>query len=76
MIDRSHSGFRVHTLRFVRTVKGDLSPGTQGTIVYETESLGRQLVLIDWDAGFSVPAFPDEIEIEDRKDEVQDGRPA
>ncbi len=76
MIDRSQSGTRVHTLRFVRTVKGDLARGTQGTIVYETENLGRRLVLVEWDCGFVVPAFPEEIETEDRKDEVQDGRPA
>ena len=76
MIDRSHSGTRVRTLRFVRTVKGDLSPGTQGTIVYETENLGRHLVFVEWDVGFAVPAFPDEIEMEIVGIEVQDGRSA
>jgi hypothetical protein len=48
----------------VRTVKGDLPRGSQGSIVYETENLGRQLILVNWDKGFSVPVFPDEIEIE------------
>jgi hypothetical protein len=76
MIDRSQSGARVHTLRFVRTVKGDLVRGAQGTIVYETDNLGRHLVFVEWDVGFAVPAFPDEIEMEIVGIEVQDGRPA
>ncbi|MGE0683157.1 MAG: hypothetical protein AB7P69_19935 [Candidatus Binatia bacterium] len=66
MIDRSHTGIRCHTRQFVRTVKGDLRRGSQGTIVYETENLGRQLILVEWDSGFSVPVFPDEIEREEQ----------
>lgn len=66
MIDRSHAGRRCHTRQFVRTVKGDLSRGSQGTVVYEIENLGRQLILVEWDAGFSVPVFPDEIELEEQ----------
>lgn len=66
MIDRSHTGTRCHTLRFVRTVKGDLSRGSCGTILYETENLGRQLILVEWDSGFSVPVFPDEIELDEQ----------
>jgi hypothetical protein len=66
MIDRSHAGVRCHARHFMRTVKGDLSPGSQGTIVYETENLGRQLILVDWDSGFSVPVFPDEIELDEQ----------
>lgn len=61
MMNRSHAGVRCHTRRFVRTVKGDLPRGSQGTIIYETENLGRQLLLVEWDAGFAVPVFPDEI---------------
>ena len=64
MIDRSHAGIRCHTCQFVRTVKGDLPRGSHGTIVHETENLGRQLILVEWDAGFSVPVFPHEIERE------------
>lgn len=66
MLDRSHAGVRCYTLHFVRTVKGDLPRGSQGTIVYETENLGRRLILVDWDIGFSVPVFPDEVEIEEQ----------
>jgi hypothetical protein len=66
MIDRSRAGVRCHTRQFIRTVKGDLLRGSQGTVVYETENLGRQLILVDWDSGFSVPVFPEEIELEER----------
>jgi hypothetical protein len=27
------------------------------------ENLGRQLILVSWDTGISVPVFPDEIEL-------------
>ncbi len=64
MIDRSHSSWRCHTRRQIRTVKGDLPRGSQGTVMYETENLGRQLILVSWDNGISVPVFPDEIELE------------
>ncbi len=63
-IDRTHASFRCHTLRLVRTVQGDLKRGTQGTVLYEIEHLGRRLVLVHWDMGITVPVFPDEIELE------------
>ncbi len=62
MIDRTHTGFRCYTRHLVRTVKGDLPRESQGTIVYEMENLGRQLILVNWDNGISVPVFPNEIE--------------
>jgi hypothetical protein len=65
MIDRSRAGLRCHTLRLVRTVKGNLPRGSQGAVESETENLGRHLILVKWDSGFSVPVFPDEIEIEE-----------
>ena len=64
MIDRTHAGLRCRTLHLVRTVKGDLPRGSHGTVVSEMENLGRQLVLVDWDAGMTVPVFPHEIEFE------------
>ena len=67
MLDRSHAGVRCHTRQFVRTVKGDLPRGSYGTIVYETENLGRQLILVEWDLGFSIPVFPTEIELEEQQ---------
>jgi len=52
----------------IRTVKGDLPRGSQGTVVYEMEHLGRRLLLVSWDLGISVPVFPDEIELEAQLD--------
>jgi hypothetical protein len=63
MIDRTRAGMRCRTIRFVRTVEGDLSKDAQGTIRYEMENLDRQLVLVEWDRGFTVPVFPHEIEV-------------
>jgi hypothetical protein len=65
MIDRTRAGVRCRTIRFVRTVEGDLPKDADGTILYEMENLGRLLVLVKWDRGFTVPVFPHEIEIVD-----------
>ena len=64
MIDRKHAGIRCYTRFLVRTIKGDLPRESHGTILYQMENLGRQLILVNWDSGISVPVFPDEIEIE------------
>ena len=63
MIDRTRSGRRCRTTQLVRTVEGDLRREAQGTIRYETENLGRNLVMVQWDQGFIVPVFPKEIEV-------------
>jgi hypothetical protein len=63
MIDRTKAGQRCRTIRFIRTVKGDLPKNSLGTVRYEMENLGRQLVLVTWDEGATVPVFPDEIEV-------------
>jgi hypothetical protein len=68
MIDRTHTGARCYTRSLLRTVKGALPRGSQGTIIYEMENLGRQLILVRWDIGITVPAFPDEIELESDHD--------
>jgi hypothetical protein len=68
MIDRARAGFRCHTLRFVRTVKGDLPRGIRGTVVYEMNNLGRYLTLVHWDNEIEVPVFPDEIALESSHD--------
>ena len=49
MIDRTRCGRRCRTIQFVRTVEGDLRRDARGTIRYETENLGRSLVMVDWD---------------------------
>ena len=63
MIDRKRSGRRCRTTQFVRTVEGELRRDARGTIRYETENLGRSLVMVQWDQGFIVPVFPHEIEV-------------
>lgn len=65
MTDHTRAGMRCRTLRFVRTVAGDLRKDTQGTIRYELDNLDRRLVLVEWDQGFTVPVFPHEIEVSD-----------
>jgi hypothetical protein len=68
MIDRTHTGARCYTRSLLRTVEGVLPRGSHGTILYEMENLGRQLILVRWDTGISVPTFPDEIELESNQD--------
>ena len=63
MIDRSRAGRRCRTNQLVRTVEGDLIRAATGTIRYEMENLGRSLVMVDWDKGYTVPVFPHEIEM-------------
>jgi hypothetical protein len=63
MIDRTQAGMRCRAIRFVRTVEGDLPKDAYGTIRYEIENLGRLLVLVEWDRGFTVPVFPHEIKV-------------
>ena len=66
MIDRTQTGARCYTRHLVRTVKGDLPRESHGTILYQTENLGRQLIFVNWDNGIAVHVFPDEIEIENQ----------
>ena len=64
MIDRTQAGTRCYTVRFIRTVEGDLPRGTGATVLYIMENLGRRLVLVHWDTGITVPVFPDEIALD------------
>ena len=66
MIDRTQAGTRCYTVRFIRTVKGDLPRGSYGTVLHTIENLGRRLILVHWDSGITVPVFPDEIALESR----------
>src|SRR2546427_4715915 len=63
MLDRTHAGFRCSTRRLLPTVQGNLPQGSQGTVAYEMDNLGRHLLFVHWDLGFSVPVFPDEVEV-------------
>lgn len=64
MIDRTHTGFHCHTRHLFRTVKGDLTCGSRGTVTYEMENRDRHLILVNWDTGISAPVFPHEIELQ------------
>jgi hypothetical protein len=64
MIDRTQAGTRCYTVRFIRTVKGDLPRGSCGTVLHTMENLGRRPILVHWDSGITVPVFPDEIALE------------
>ena len=64
MIDRTHTGIRCSTRVLLCTVEGLLPQGSQGTVVYEMDNLGRHLILVNWDSGFSVPVFPNEVAFE------------
>jgi hypothetical protein len=64
MIDRTHTGIRCSTRFPLRTIKGNLPRGSQGTVEYAMDNLGRCLILVNWDTGFSVPVFPNEIDLQ------------
>src|SRR3989344_7190761 len=63
MIDKSRSGVRCSTVRLIRTAEGDLPRESGGTIRYETENLGRHLISVRWDKGFTMLMFPEEINV-------------
>lgn len=63
VIDSRRKGMRCRAIRLIRSHEGMITPSRQGTIAYETENLGRQLIQVQWDTGFSTYVFPDDIEI-------------
>ncbi len=63
MIDTTRSGLRCRAKGVLHSHAAMVQPGEQGTITYEVENLGRRMVLIQWDNGPSMFAFPEEIEI-------------
>jgi hypothetical protein len=63
MVDRTPTGMRCETLHMMRTVKGDLPRGSQGKVLNEIENLGRHLIVVQWDAGMTIPVFPDEVRV-------------
>jgi hypothetical protein len=65
MIDFTRKGARCSAKQVIRGPAGTVGPPAQGTIAYEFEDLGRQLILVRWDTGVSTHVFPDEIEISD-----------
>jgi hypothetical protein len=65
MLDTSSKGIRCRAAEEIRSKWGIVTSSTGATIQYEIESLGRNLVFVDWDNGLSVNVFPSEIEIID-----------
>lgn len=54
---------RCRAIRPIRIHGRMVTPSSQGTISYEIENLGRQLIYVRWDTGFSTYVFPNEVEI-------------
>jgi hypothetical protein len=63
MIDFRGHGKRCSAKRLIRSHAGTIEQSTKGTIAFQTENLGRHLVLVEWDRGMSTYAFTNEIEI-------------
>ena len=63
MIEKRKSGMRCRARTILHSPVAIIQPGDQGTIAYELENLGRQLILVQWDSGASIYAFAEEIEI-------------
>ena len=63
MLDTSSKGIRCRAAQEIRSNWGIVTSSTGGTIQYEIENLGRNLIFVDWDNGLSMFVFPSEIEI-------------
>jgi hypothetical protein len=66
MIDVSLRGFRCRAAQEILDLDGTIGAATEGTIVYELEGEGGQLVHVQWDNGTSSLVSSEEIEITDR----------
>jgi hypothetical protein len=67
----THAGSRCRTIQQLRTVKGELPRRSQGTVLNEIENLGGILVIVHWDQGIVVPAFPQEIAFTTQQEDVR-----
>jgi hypothetical protein len=52
-------------MRHLTAHQGFVKAQTIGTIEFETRSLDRQLISVQWDGSFQMYVFPDEIELVD-----------
>jgi hypothetical protein len=52
-------------MRHLTAHQGFVKAQTTGTIEFETRSLDRQLISVQWDGSFQMYVFPDEIELVD-----------
>ncbi len=67
MIDVSLKGVRCRAAQEILDLNGTISAATEGTIVYELEGEGGQLVNVRWDDGTSSLVSSEEIVIIDRE---------
>ncbi|OGQ18684.1 MAG: hypothetical protein A3C54_06775 [Deltaproteobacteria bacterium RIFCSPHIGHO2_02_FULL_60_17] len=65
MIDLSSEGIRCRAAQEIRKNRAIVRPCTEGTIQYEIENTGRDLIHVQWDNGLSLNVSPSEIEIVD-----------
>ena len=63
MIDSTRKGLRCRTKRMIRSHAGILGSSSPGTIAHELDNLGRQLILVQWDAGICTYVSPEQIEL-------------
>jgi hypothetical protein len=61
--EKQEASRRCRTNRLIRTHAGNVPPSALGTIVSEMDNLGRHMLQVLWDGGFSAYVFPEEIEI-------------
>ncbi len=61
-MDRTQAGVRVRT-RAKITGYVEIPKGTEGTIEWEQENLGRVLIYVNWGKLGTSPVFPEDIEI-------------
>jgi len=65
MIDVSLKGFRCRAAQEILDISRTIGISTEGTIVYELEGEGGQLVNVQWDDGTTSLVSSEEIEIID-----------
>jgi hypothetical protein len=65
MIDVSLRGVRCRAAQEILDSDGTVDVATEGTIVYELEGEGGQLVSVQWDTGTTCLVSSEEIEITD-----------
>lgn len=65
MIDVSLKGVRCRAAQEILDVEGTVSASTEGTIIYELEGEGGQLVNVHWDDGTRSLVSSEEIVITD-----------
>jgi hypothetical protein len=65
MIDVSLKGVRCRAAQEILDLNGNIGAATEGTIIYELEGEGGQLVNVQWDDGKSSLVSSEEIVITD-----------